>query len=135
VKRFLKKYFHGQDPPPNQNLNIPLFHKLDILYQTLYRIGTHLPKRDKLGIWTSIETQCLEIITLVITAAFTAPPEKQEMLAKARIHTEIIKRLIRSAHELRIIQEKTYISLQSSLQEISKMIYGWIRYLQRTNSQ
>ena len=51
------------------------------------------------------------------------------MLSSTRIKIEVLKRLIRIAHELSIIDRKKYIILESDLQEISKMTNGWIKYL------
>ena len=42
---------------------------------------------------------------------------------------ELLKRLIRIAGELNIIQNNKYLELESDLQEISKMTNGWIKYL------
>jgi hypothetical protein len=36
---------------------------------------------------------------------------------------------VRMAYELEIIENRKYIDFQSDLQEISKMINGWIKYL------
>lgn len=46
-----------------------------------------------------------------------------------RVRLESLKHLIRIEHELGIITEKTYIEIQTCLQEGSKMTNGWIKYI------
>ena len=76
-----------------------------------------------------IEALCLEIISQIITAAFEPKNKKLEVLYSARIKIELLKRLFRLAYELKIIGVRFYLDFESDLQEISKMVNGWIKYL------
>ncbi len=69
------------------------------------------------------------MIDLTITAAFESKSSKIPTLNIARTKTELLKQLIRITNDLKIIEFKKYISLESNLEEISKMINGWIKYL------
>lgn len=108
---------------------MPLVHRVCEFYKNLYLISPKIPKKDRFGIWLKIENLCLEIIDLVITASLEIKSDKLLLLNSARIKIEVLKRLIRIAYELNIIGNKNYINLESDLQEISKMINGWIKYL------
>ena len=46
-----------------------------------------------------------------------------------RIKVEILKHLVRTEHELEIIDMKTYLRLSEQLIEISKMTNGWINFV------
>ena len=94
----------------------------------MYTIGHKLSKRDKLGIHRDIEGASLKLLALLIEAAFMRKESKLKILEIVRIHTEVLKHLIRSEHELGISDEKTYIRISKDLIEISKMISGWIAY-------
>ena len=109
---------------------MPLIHRLDELYKIVYLIGQKIPKRDRFGLHTKIESLCLDVLKRVITAAFEVKENKKSILSSARIEVEVLKRLIRTANELNVVQYKTYLDLEKRLQEISKMINGWIKYLQ-----
>lgn len=76
-----------------------------------------------------IENFCLDMLELSITAALETKSDKPRSLNILRIKPEILKRLIRNSYELKIIERKTHINLEKELQEISKMINGWLRYL------
>lgn len=108
---------------------MPLIHKLDEFYRNIYLLGKQIPKRDHFGIFLKIENVLLDIFELVITAALETRINKTIPLNSARIKIEILKRLIRLIQELNIIESKTYLALEADLQEISKMINGWIKYL------
>ena len=68
-------------------------------------------------------------MNLIIAASFENKNNKFSLLNSARIKIEILKRLMRIASELNIIENKKYLNLEFDLQEISKMINGWIKYL------
>ena len=116
-------------PPPD---NTPVIvHAIRILHKDLYCISGKLSKRDKLGIHAVVETQCVEILALAVSAAFKPRQQKLLPLESLRIKVEILKHLIRTEHELEIIDTKTYLRLSEQLIEISKMANGWINYTQK----
>jgi hypothetical protein len=107
----------------------PLVHKICEFYKKIYALGIKMPKRDRFGIYLKAESVCLEIIDLSISAAFARKQNKLRILENARIKIEILKRLMRLANELSVITQKDYLQLENSLQEISRMTNGWIKYL------
>lgn len=108
---------------------MPLIHKLDTFYHDLYLLGRQLSKRDRFGIYAKIENTFLNLLEFIITAALEIKFNKLNLLNSARIKTEVLKRLFRTAYQLNIITDKKYLKFELDLQEISKMINGWIRYL------
>lgn len=107
-----------------------MFHKISELYKNIYLLSRRLPKGDKLGIFAKIENNCLELFEQTIAAAFETKGMKLPTLSRARIKIETLKRLVRIGAELKIVQQKDYLALESQLQEISKMTNGWIKYAQ-----
>ena len=106
-----------------------MIHKVCELYKKFYILSSKSSKRDKLGIYLRIENICLDVFHNVVTAAFSSKESKLQALNSARIKIEVLKRLIRVANELNIVQKNKYIELETDLQEISKMTNGWIKYL------
>jgi len=104
-------------------------HKIIELYKQIYWLSPKIPKKDKFGIWLKIENICLDLMSLIIAASLESKVNKLPILNSTRIKIESLKRLIRICRELNIIDDKIYIIIESSLQEISKMTNGWIRYL------
>ena len=118
-------------PPPTASTFslVPVVHKIQHLYILIYRLGSKLPKRDKLGIHVVLETVCLAMLTLAIEAVFMHGIAKKPTLEKLRIKTEIAKQLVRTEHELGIITDASYLELGGELVEISKMTTRWIQSL------
>lgn len=116
-------------PPETFKFNAPLAHKVFEFYKQIYLISPRIQKRDRFGIYLKIENLCLEIADLIIAASLEIKNNKLLILNSARIKIEVLKRLIRIAYELKIIENKKYIDLELDLQEISKMTNGWIKYL------
>lgn len=87
-----------------------------------------ISKRDRFGIYLKIENLSLELLALAIEAAYKPRSQKLSVLETLRTKIEIAKQLIRTAHELKIFQDKVYLNLEEGLQEVSKMANGWIKY-------
>lgn len=107
----------------------PIIIHVQKLYQELYVITGRISKRDKLGLHAEIEDVCLKTLSLCISASLATKHEKTSSIREIRIFVETMKYLVRISHELSIIDQKKYISLEIKLQEISKMATGWERYI------
>lgn len=95
----------------------------------MYSIGPKLPKRDKLGIHTTIEKRTVDLLTLAVTAAFQSHQTKRPTLETLRVRTDVLKHLVRSEHELGVIHEDAYLRLSEQLIEISKQTNLWLASL------
>lgn len=102
------------------------------MHRDIYTIGHRRNKRDKLGIHKIIENYSLLLLTLLIKAAFMSKQEKIKILEDARINGEVLKNILRTEYELEIIDEKTYLRLARDSIEISKMLNGWISYINKS---
>lgn len=95
----------------------------------MYQTGNKLTKRDKLGIHAQIENIALEIMSDIINASISNKILKQTYLEHSRTSLEILKHLVRTEYELKIIDQKTYIRIEGLLIETSKQINGWLKYI------
>lgn len=89
-----------------------------------------MPKRDKFGIYLKVENIILDTITISIDAALNQKDKKKPLLYELRIKIETLKQLVRTMNDLKIIEDRAYLILQTQLQEISKMATGWMKYLE-----
>jgi len=106
-----------------------LVHKVSEFYKQLCAYSSKIPKRARFGVYLKIENICLEILCLILTASFQTKTEKLPTLNTARVQIETLKPLVRITCELKIISQQQYLYLEKSLQEMSKMTNGWIKYL------
>jgi len=99
------------------------------LHKDIYTIGHRLSKRDKLGIHSKVEEYVLGLLSFAIEAAFTSSYAKLKNLETARVRLELLKNIVRTEHELEILDQRTYLRLAEGLVEVSKMLNGWISYI------
>lgn len=70
-----------------------------------------------------------------IESAFRPKLEKLQYLKEVRLKTEVLKHLIRTEYELKIIPEKQYLLLAENLQNISMMANGWMKSITQNPPQ
>ncbi len=90
-----------------------------------------MPKRDRFGIYAHVEDTALECVRLSIRAALQHKHQKTPTVEELRITLEMTKRLVRLCHEIGIMDDKKYFSVQEKIIEASKMAAGWLSYLLR----
>jgi len=117
--------------PPDGVFDIPLTHKVYGLYKNFQEFSKLFPKSEKHTLGQKIENLILEILENGFLAADSPKQEKIPLLKTMSVKTHLLKTLLRLTLEIRIMDNKKYIILQEQLQEVGKMIGGWLRYLQR----
>ncbi len=65
----------------------------------------------------------------IIRAAFARRSAKLPILEQVRVSIEVLKHLVRTEHELKIIEEKSYLRIAALIVETSKMANGWIKFI------
>ena len=116
-------------PPPSDGAELPIIHVIRELHKEIYLLGLKISKRDRFGIHLKIELLSLETLSLAIQASFETKIEKKPTLETLRIKIGLLKQLVRTALEIHSIPESAYLKLQAKLQEISKMVNGWLKYV------
>lgn len=106
---------------------MPIFHKIIELYELLCQYLKIFPKRERFGIGQKCDNLLLEILELIIIASQIPKNQKLLYLGKASLKLNVLKILFRLIKNLKIIDIKNYIKLESHCQEIGKMLGGWIK--------
>jgi len=108
---------------------IPLFQKTYDFYKLFYLYIDHFPKKSREVLGQKIEQIILELLEAISRASYANQTEKIKDLKLASTKLDFLKTLIRLTHELKVIDQKKYLNLETNLQEIGKMLGGWIRSL------
>ena len=106
---------------------IPLVQKTYDLYKVAYQYSKAFPKSDKYSLGEKIKNLILEVLELLIEAEATKKDWKEPILNKASRKLGLLKILIRLTNEIKILDNKKYLDLGERLQEIGRMIGGWIK--------
>jgi four helix bundle protein len=116
----------GQDRTYNI-FDIPIFQKLYDFYQLLYQYIKLFPKQDRYSLGVKLEHTALEILEYIFFASNLRDKEKVEALQKADVQLDLLKVFIRLAKDVKALDIKKYLELEKQLQEIGKMLGGWLK--------
>lgn len=117
---------------PDFEPNIPIFTKLYDFYKNLSQILTTFPKSKRYTLGQKIDQTTLDIFEFVFKINTYTKDRRLETLQTISSKADLLKVLIRLAHDDKDLNTKNYLILQERLQEIGKMIGGWLRYLKNT---
>lgn len=109
------------------DFDIPIFRKTYDLYKTFYGYRATIPKQDRYTIWQKSEELILEILKGVLTASKLYKSEKVPVLDNASINLNLLRVFLRLMKEVRTIDNKKYVTLEEMVDEIGRMLGGWIR--------
>jgi len=109
--------------------NAPIVQKVYDFYRFFYEQIDHFPKQSREILTKKIEQLIIEVLELVSTAEFSPANIKIQSLTRASIKLDFLKMLVRLLFELKIINQPKYIQSEKDLQEIGKMLGGWIKSL------
>ncbi|MCL5407000.1 MAG: diversity-generating retroelement protein Avd [Patescibacteria group bacterium] len=111
------------------NNDVPIVQKVYDFYRELYKLYPHIPKQDRYVLGERIQETILELFKDLILASHQGKHQKLETLSVASAKLDLLKNLLRLAEDVKAISTKRYLSLSENLQEIGRMLGGWIRSL------
>ena len=107
--------------------DIPIFKKTYDLYKTFYSYRGTIPKQDRYTIWAKCENTILEIIEEILRASQSYKIEKLPALNHASLKLNLLRVSFRLMKEVRAIDNKRYVILEGQIDEIGRMLGGWIK--------
>lgn len=113
----------------NLHNQIPIVAKTYELYKTFYQYLLLFPKRDKYTLGSKCENYIISVLELLLAAGSSAKEKKLLLIQQASVKFDALKIFIRLAKDLKCMDNKKYITLESYLQEIGKMLGGWQKSL------
>lgn len=109
------------------DLEIPIFKKTYNFLKEFYVFELDFPKKDRYTLGQRCEDCVLAVLEGVMVAAQAGRDEKLKVLQSVSNRLDILKVFIRLASDLDVLSEKRYIICQNYIQEIGKMLGGWIK--------
>ncbi|MEA1929714.1 MAG: diversity-generating retroelement protein Avd [Patescibacteria group bacterium] len=107
--------------------DIPIFKKVYDLYKTVHHIRASVPKQDRHTLWQRCEDTSLDIIEGILQATSMPRTEKVPVLNKVSIKLNLLRIFARLSHDTKSIDVMKYTSLQEIMDEIGRMLGGWIK--------
>lgn len=107
--------------------DLPILQKMYDLYKVFYQCSSNLPKKDRYGIGQRCENQILDLIEQTIKASKARRENKQAVLYQISLQLDTLKIFVRLMKDIRAIDLKKYTLFQGYINEIGKMLWGWIK--------
>lgn len=96
----------------------------DLLLYVIPQLGK-FPREQKFVLGDRIEVKLLEVQESCLRAYYSQ--EKRANLSEANMTLEVTRHLIRLAHALRFFSNHTYAVLSVKVDEVGRMIGGWLK--------
>ncbi len=91
----------------------------------------HIPKDARYALGAKIDALFVETIEAVFIASYLGKNEKLPYIQKAAAKLDLVKFFLQILWEIRALDNKKYAVLSEKLNEIGKMLGGWVRQLQK----
>lgn len=111
------------------DFDIPIVKRTYELYKTFYAYRVDVSKQDRYTTWQKCENCLLDVLEEILFASQTGKAEKLSLLEKTSIKLNFLRMFIRLMKDVRTIDNKKYLVLETDVDEIGRMLGGWIRSL------
>ncbi len=111
------------------DIDIPILKKSYELYQIFHDYRKLVLKSDRFTIFERNEDIIIDVIELFLEAGYSKSTSvnKSIILEKASVKLNTLRFLIRLMKDTKSLDNKKYITLQEMIDEIGRMLGGWIR--------
>ena len=110
---------------------MPIIQKFVAIYKFWAEYKDNFPKKSRYTLGAKIEEYFLETIEALLIASYLSKHEKLPYLKKAGVKLDLLKFFLQIAWESNALEKKHYILLSTPLNEIGKMLGGWVRGIQK----
>ncbi len=111
-------------------ISLPIINRSYEVYRDIVQINDRLLKRWRYSLGLSLENTILELMEHLIMAKNAPRPLKSGYLIKADALLEIVHLKLRLFMELKLANETKIFQLQSRIEEIGRMLGGWMKSVQ-----
>ena len=112
---------------------MPVLDKLKVCYKIWQEYLFHFPRLARYTLGTKIDTLFTETLELILLAGYSLKEDKYKIVKKASVKFDALKFFIQIAWEIKALDNKKYIRISESLNEIGKMLGGWQKQLLKEN--
>lgn len=113
-----------------QQIEIPVIKTLYDLYALTHNLVSKFPKHERYSLGEKLKNTIFEAIEYIVFGNVQQKNFKDAYILKANTKIELLKLYYRLAFDMNITDAKSYLKAQEFLQEIGKMLGGWLKYLQ-----
>lgn len=126
----------GYPPPANSSplSNLSVIQRISETYKLWHGTLTIMPRMSRYTIGTRIDKLFLDIIELIIKAAYAPREKKQLFIVEATKTVDVLQLFLKIAWEMKLVENDKYLVISSPLVEVGKMLGGWKKQLDTTQT-
>ena len=109
---------------------LPIIQRFVAVYKLWNTYRDNIAKQSRFTLGAKIDTLFLDAIELLFIAGYLNKEQKLPVLQKANSKLDLLKFFLQIAWELKLFDTKKYAELSESLDEIGRMLGGWIKGIQ-----
>lgn len=110
--------------------SLPIINNIYEAYKSIIDLNNKLEKRRRYTLGLSLENSILDCMEILVMAKNAPKPLKAGYLIKASSKLEVSTLKLRLLLELALINETKIFQLQAKLDEIGRMLGGWLKSIQ-----
>ncbi len=111
--------------------DVPIIKKMYDFYLNIHAHQKNIPKLERFTIWKKLQDTSIITIENLIHIGYTEQSKRLEILLNTGIQIDLLRFFIRLSFDTKTINQKTYIKFQSQIDEIGRMLGGWIKSTKR----
>jgi hypothetical protein len=108
---------------------LPIVTHLITAYKLWHSYLPNIPKDSRYTLGTKIDALFIETTEPIFIATYLNKEQKLPYLRKAAANLDLVKFFLQILWEIQALDNKKYIALSEKLDEIGRMLGGWMRQL------
>ena len=121
-------------PPPlerSTSRDIPILQKMTSAYTQWHTAMRQIEKLSRYTLGTKIDTLFTDTLELILYAAYANRKQKFLAVQKASTKLDALKYFLQVAWQVKALDHKTYARISAPLEEIGKMLGGWLKQVEK----
>ena len=107
--------------------NVPVIVRLIEVYKAWHEFMPNMAKTSRFTLGQKIDDLFIETTELIFLASHLAKEQKVPYLQKASAKLDLLKLFIQISWEIKAIDNGKFIMLSEPLEEVGRMLGGWLR--------
>lgn len=110
-----------------KQFDVPIIAKTYELYREIHALQRTIPKTDRHSLWVRVQNSALDVLEELLQVGYLSPENRANMLVKISAKVDILRVFLRLTFDVKAINNKKYLHLQEQLDEIGRMLGGWLK--------
>lgn len=112
-------------PPPRSNISI--IQRLIHTYELWHGFLPHIPKDARYTLGAKVDSAFIETVEAVFRASLLTKDKKVAFIEEASTKLDLVKFFLQITWEIKALDNRKYALISAELNEIGRMLGGWIR--------